>query len=345
VTGYRGFERALRAAAVLLLFAAFAASAERPEDAYNRGAEAFRRNQFEVAADAFAVAAARDPAFRDALILRARALVPLARYLEAEAALRRYLQQHPASADATYLLGFVLFREGRPAQSLAVYTAAAALRRPMAFNLKIAGLDYVLMSDYTDAILWLEKSVAEYPRDSEAFYNLGRAYYIEDRFDQAVAAFQQTLRIEPHYANAENGLGLSYAAQNQPDLAEQAYRRAIADGEASGKRSDQPYTNLAGLLLDRDRLPEALQLLDAANRLAPASVKIQELRGKALITQQQWPQAESAFRAALALSPNSGALHYQLGRVLSLMGRNDEARNEYARGKALAEMQSALNVP
>jgi hypothetical protein len=63
----------------------------------------------------------------------------------------------------------------KPRESLAMYTVAATLQRPTAEDFKIVALDYVLLSDYTDALQWLEQSVSEAPNEVETVY-LGRAY-------------------------------------------------------------------------------------------------------------------------------------------------------------------------
>ncbi|MGA2184105.1 MAG: tetratricopeptide repeat protein [Bryobacteraceae bacterium] len=278
----------------------------------------------------------------EALLPRAKALIHLDRYSEAEKLLRQYLDTHPESADAKFLLGYVLFRENQPEQSLAIYTAAAALQRPVPDDFKIVGLDYVLLNDYPDAIRWLEQSVKENPKDAEAVYYLGRAYYAQNWFEKAIAAFQRALELNPLFAKAQNNLGLAFAAQNKLDVAEQAYRRAIQLGEEGGKRSEQPYINLGELLIDHNRVREALVLLDAARQIDPKADRVEQLRGRALLSENRLEEAEAAFRAAIALKPDSGVLHYQLGRVLKRLGRAEEARQEFERSKALLGTHSAL---
>jgi tetratricopeptide (TPR) repeat protein len=308
------------------------------DDVYKQGIDAFQNQRYAEAADVLLHAAG----LKDALVLRAKALIHLDRYSEAEQSLQQYLTAHAESADSKFLLGYVLFRENQPSKSLAVYTAAAAQQKPLPDDFKIVGLDYVLLNDYPEAIRWLERSVKENPADAETVYYLGRAYYAQNWFDKAIAAFEQALKLNPLYAKAQNNLGLALAAQNKLDLAEQAYRGAIQIGGQGGKESEQPYINLAELLIDHDRVPEALRLLDTARRIDPRSGHIEQLRGKALLNQDRLAEAESAFRAAIALTPDSGVLHYQLGRVLKRLGRSDEAKQEFDRSKALLGTHSAV---
>jgi len=85
--------------------------------------------EFQLAAAFFARAeeAARH---HDALLYESKAYVHLERFTAAEGALRRYLLAHAASSDALYLLGYVLHREGKAAESLETYTKAAQHRTP-----------------------------------------------------------------------------------------------------------------------------------------------------------------------------------------------------------------------
>jgi Flp pilus assembly protein TadD len=69
---------------------------------------------------------------------------------------------------------------------------------------------------------------------------------------------------------------------------------------------------------------------------------VEPLRGRALLSENRLVEAEAAFRAAIELKPDSGVLHYQLGRVLKRLGRAEEARQEFERSKILLGTHSAL---
>src|ERR1022692_50265 len=120
---------------------------------------------------------APDPALVDA-----QSLVDAGKLREAEGSTRRYLEIHQGSADAHYLLGYILFREGNPKASLSEYSAGARYRAPSALDLETIGGNYFLMEDYAAADRWLTKSLELAPNDAHARYYLARAKYNRKRF-------------------------------------------------------------------------------------------------------------------------------------------------------------------
>ncbi len=324
--------------AVILLIAAAS------QNAYQRGEAALNAKRYSEAEQDLAEAELAAPGKTDALALRAKALINLERFSDAEHCLRQYLQAHSDSADASYLLAYVLFREDRARDSLAEYTAAARLQRPRADDFKIVGLDYVLLNDIPDAIKWLQRSVAENPKDAEAVYHLGRAFYVQNSFDKAIVCFERALQLDPNYVKSENNLGLAYEGKNRLDLAEAAYRKAIAMENQTGTRSDQPFLNLADLLSRSGHNAEALTLLENADGVGGKSQRSAELRGRIFFAENRFPEAEAELRAAIASQPQDGALHYLLGRVLKREGKAGDAEKEFAQTRALLGTHSSAPV-
>jgi len=107
---------------------------------FDKATTEFHAGNYGAAAALFARAESSSPGKTAALLYKAKSLVHLQNFAEAEAALRRYILSHPDSDDALYLLGFVLHRENHPAESLEIYTKAAAIKTPTGDDLKIVGL-------------------------------------------------------------------------------------------------------------------------------------------------------------------------------------------------------------
>jgi tetratricopeptide (TPR) repeat protein len=283
-------------------------------------------------------------------LLEVQSLVDAGKLNDAESTVRRYLEAHQGSADAHYLLGYILFREGNPKLSLAEYTEGARYRAPGALDLEVIGCNYFLMEDYDAADQWLTKSVELAPNDTQAKYYLGRAKYNQKRFADAVPIFAECLKLDPGNAKAANYLGLSYEALGKTEEALGAYRTAIAllhDAGAIGASpgNSEPYLNLGALLVDNDRAGDAVPYLLQAAGKAPADWRIHRSLGKAYLQLNRLPEALAELRKAVALAPENAPLHFLLAQALRKSGMDDQARAETERYAALTGAHSSPDTP
>lgn len=288
----------------------------------------------------------------------------------AEPEVRQYLAAHPNSADAHFLLGYILFRElQQPASSgqfpnpdqkstpgssalrtakaqasLAEFTEGAKYRAPGAADLKIVALDYVLLGDYPDADKWLTKMLDWAPNDSEGWYYLGRIKYNENRFDESVQAFEHALKLDPKNVKAEDNLGLAYAGLGRTEDAIAAYHTAMDWQKDAPQKNPGPFIDMASLLLDQNRSEEAIPFLRQAIELAPQDSKSHELLGKAFARLEQFPQAQAELEKAVALAPENPNLPCMLGPVYRKQGQTEKAKAELARCAALNGTHSSPEV-
>ena len=127
----------------------------------------------------------------------AQSLVKAEQFGAAECIARRLVKTEPSSADAHYLLGYILSRRGKANESLAEYTSGARFRRPGSSELAVVALDYVLLKDYTDARKWMTQAIAGDQSNPLYWYYLGRIDYNLNTFNEARAAFEKVLVLEP----------------------------------------------------------------------------------------------------------------------------------------------------
>jgi tetratricopeptide (TPR) repeat protein len=270
----------------------------------------------------------------------ARSLVTLARFNDAEQVVRRYLEVHKTSADAHYLLGYILFKEEKAKASLAEYTAGAKYRTPSAHDLEVVGGDYVLLHDYSDADKWFSKSAEWNPGNLQTLYYLGRTKYNENRFEEAVAVFLQCLKLDPKNVKAEDNLGLSYQGMNRTEEAMTAYRTAIAWDKSAAARDSGPYIDLGTLLVDTNRASEAVPYLLQALEISPEEVRAHRELGKAYMHLNQLESAQKELEKSVALAPQQAPTHFVLAQVYRRRGLLDKARAETERYAALTGAHS-----
>ncbi len=268
-------------------------------------------------------------------LVQAQQLMQAGKLDEAEKTVRLYISNNAEPADGHYLLGKILFLEKKPTASLNEFTEAAKYRRPTAADLTVVASDYVLLGDYTDADKWFTKVTEWAPDDMQGWYYLGRTKYNENRFEEAVSAFQRCLHLDPKNVKTEDNLGLSYAGLGHNEEAAAAYKNAIEWQKAAGMKDYGPYLDLGTLLVDTNKPQEAIPYLLQAAELAPSDLKVHNQLGKAYLHANQLDKAQGELEQAVALAPDNAPEHFMLGQIYRKQGREDKARQELARFTAL----------
>lgn len=298
-------------------------------------------------------------------LAEARGLLARGDVEKAEHTVREFLSQNQRSGEGHFLLGLILFRKiqadalesgtssaansGQPSAasaksreeyakaSLTQYTEGAKYARPAAADLKIVALDYVLLGSYADASKWLTRSVEENPKDAETWYYLGRAKYNENRFEEALRAFEQCLELEPRNIKAQSNLGLSYAGLNRVGDAQAAFLRAIEWQAAASQKNAEAYIGLGDLLVQQNRASEAIPYLLQAVEIAPRESRAKEKLGSAYLNSDKLAEAQGQLESAIVLDPQNPSLHYLLGSVYRKQGQSEKAKAEFERFQTLKE--------
>ena len=303
---------------------------------------------------------------------------------EAERTARRYLESHPNSSDGHFLLGHILFREiqaraviekqlqsqapnpigarrtigsgasdatGATATqemakaSLAEFTAGAKFHTPSAGDLKTVAFNYILLADLADADKWLTKMLEWAPNDWEGWYHLGRTKYNENRFAEAISAFQHCLKLSPQNVQAEDNLGLSLAGLGRNDDAAAAYHQAIAWQARSLAKNPGPYIDLGSLLMDENRANDSIPLLLQAVEIAPDEWRAHELLATAYSRAEEFGRAQTELEKAIELSPQTASLHCMLAPIYRKQGLAEKAKAEYDRCAAFSSSDSPPEPP
>jgi tetratricopeptide (TPR) repeat protein len=318
-----------------------------------------------------------EPLTPDPALAQARLFLKQGKLGDAEVATRAHLHTHQDSADPHFLLGFILFREvqgkwlegakengedlrynssnlsgslvqyrdQKVKESLAEFTAGANYHSPSAFDLKIVALDYLLLKDYLDADHWLTRSLQSDPRDPQAWYYLGRTKYSESQFRQAIEAFAECLKLQPHNPEAESNVGLSYEALGQRDQAVQAFENAIAWEAGSTAKDPEPFIELAHLYLNQNQPEKAVPYLTQSIEISPMVSKAHKELGKAYSLLHRLPEAQAELEKAVALEPSTASLHCLLGTVYRQERMAPEAKTEFERCEALDQTPSRNSSP
>jgi Flp pilus assembly protein TadD len=123
----------------------------------------------------------------------------------------------------------LLLRQGKSAEALAkadTYIAGKPRDPQMRF---LRGVILTEQNKQADAITAFTQLTQDFPELSEPYNNLAALYASQSKFDQARAALEQAIKLNPNYATAHENLGDVYAR-----LAAQEYVRAQQFASTNG---------------------------------------------------------------------------------------------------------------
>jgi tetratricopeptide (TPR) repeat protein len=278
-------------------------------------------------------------------VQQAQTLVDAGKLPEADASLRQYLASHEDSAQAHYLLAYVLFRENQPKASLHEYSLGAQTHALSAAEWEVIGCDYFLLEDYASADKWLTKSLESGNKNALALYLLGRTKYNERHFQEAVDLLKQSLELDPKSEKAQTNLARAFRELGRTDDAIAAYRAAISIQGDPAKADPEPYAELGAILLNQSKPSEAVPLLLRAVQLAPDDTDNRRQLGKTYLALHQPEAARSALEQAVRLDPASAPAHFLLAQAYQQLGMGPQAANEQSKYRELSAGHSVSGDP
>jgi Flp pilus assembly protein TadD len=158
-----------------------------------------------------------------------------------------------------------------------------------------------------------------------AHCNLGIALAQAGRMPEAIEHLEQSLRINPDYADAHNNLGNVLTRSGRLPEAiehlEQALRINPDFAEA--------HNSLGIALAQAGRIPEAIAHLEQALRINPNFADAHNNLGITLGRAGRLPEAIEHLKHALRINPDYAEAHYNLGIALEQTGNLSEAIKHY----------------
>lgn len=131
------------------------------------------------------------------------------------------------------------------------------------------GVVYLELKQYENALATFQQAVRLKPDDATMRSNVGVAYFWMEQYENAIGTFREALRLKPDYAGAYNLLGNAYCGLEQYPEAVAAYQQAI---RLEPNNADF-LQNLGTAYVDMRRKAEALQIHQKLQKIDPAEAK------------------------------------------------------------------------
>jgi Tfp pilus assembly protein PilF len=121
--------------------------------------------------------------------------------------------------------------------AIPLYEKAEAIRATFDGAYGLAVCQSYLQNDEA-AIVPFEQAIQRDPNAAIAWVGLGTSLMKLQRTADAIVKLQRAISLEPRMGEAYYALGMAYQATRQPDLAQQAFRKAEQLGGATGSGAD-----------------------------------------------------------------------------------------------------------
>ena len=204
------------------------------------------------------------------------------------------------------------------------------------------GLSYYHLGRFDDAIARYRESLRLDPTVANTHYNLGLAFMHSGRLAEAVAPFEEAVRILPYYFYAHQNLGVVLTKLGRPQEALAHFAEALRFDPSPA----ETHLHFGVALAELGRWREAADHYAQALRVNPRYAEAQSNWGVALFHLNSSAAAIEHFDEALRLKPDAPDVHFNLGLALASLGRTADAAAHYAEAVRLnpAHPEARLNL-
>lgn len=254
---------------------------------------------FEEARTCCATAVALKPSFFPAYSNLGNVLKELGHLEEAATAYRKSIMLAPHFAEAHANLGTLLVTLGEPEAGLVHCQTAAELASDVGEMQTAYGHALRHNHRYEEALAAFRTAIELKPAFAPAYTDLGCLLQETGQYEAALQAHERALMLQPDFADAHNNIGVVLKSLGRFEEARNAYKRAIAfrpafseaysnlgvvldllgdhfEAESAFKEAIdlapwnvQNYLNLAGSLLQRNRITDAAAIHAKLLKIAP----------------------------------------------------------------------------
>jgi len=180
------------------------------------------------------------------------------------------------------------------------------------------------LSLWQDAVAAFQQTLKLQQNDPVALYSMGRAFLGEWKFEDARQQFARYVEVRPDDASGHCALGMTLAALENTQEARDQFERSIL----LAPEQTESYFRLGLIELNVKDLDEAATnfrlVLTRDSKHAGALSAL----GRVAFEQKRYPDAIDLLQSALAMDDLLREAHYYLGLTFARAGRKEEAESQ-----------------
>jgi predicted Zn-dependent protease len=245
---------------------------------------------------------------------------------QAETVLRAAAESDPKSEAVHAALGQLLFKRKQYENAVQELGLALQLNPNSRENSLLLSEALVGWGHFGVAVQFLQAVQPKFESFPEFHYDLGLAYYRENKIKEAKTEFQEALRLAPKLDRAQYLFAACIAAQGDYATAVDIFRQLVKDYPTNATY----WATFAQMLahLGNENLPEALRACRRAQTIRPHDPHVQYVTATVLMQTGDFAGARPLFEHLVRLNPKELAAHIALARIYARMGERELARRE-----------------
>lgn len=187
------------------------------------------------------------------------------------------------------------------------------------------------------ALVYLENVIKEKQTFADVYNMLGLLYYSKSRFEDAITAFKQALRLNPNYTEAGLNLTIVYNELGRYGESAGVYEKA-QEGKKDTEYYLDPYirgklanmhAELGKIYKDLSHYNDAAEEYIKALKLRPEFVDVRVNLGIVYRDNKELDASKREFEEALKINPTFPDAIIQLGLTYYMMEQFDNAKREW----------------
>ncbi len=236
---------------------------------------------------------------------------------------KKAIEKQPNLAEAHANLGSVYVKQQKLDKAVTSYQKATKLQPNFASAYRaLAEIYHQIDKSELAAYCWYKAFTLkpEFATDLE-YLKLAKALLTYNRKEEAIACYEQSLKLNPNLSQAHHNLGEIYSGKEKWQAAISSYQKAIK----LNPKFSWSHHSLGKAFANTQQWEKAIFSYQEALQLNPQAAVTYHCLGDALVNQKQLDKAISAYQKAIELQPETWVVHHKLANIFQEKGELDAA--------------------
>jgi len=174
------------------------------------------------------------------------------------------------SLNEAFKLALKLHTQGKLDEAKKIYEKILVAKPDHFLSLSNIGIIYSQLKEFNKAIETFNNTIKVNPKFAEAYNNLGIVFYELNDLEKALKSFEEAIKIKSNFSDAFNNIGNVYQKKNYINKAIENYEIAILKNEGSNK--DKPLFNLGNIFREQEDYEKSIDYYKKAIAINPNSI-------------------------------------------------------------------------